>query len=487
MEDSHAQIAPKVLSLREKLGYASGDVGFNFLFDMGQLYLLIFFTDQLGLNPAVAGTVFLVAKIWDAFADMTIGGWVDNRRKIGKRGRFRAFLFWGTIPLALTLIATFYVPNFEITGRTIWAFVIYIVFGSAYSLVNIPYGALIPAMTTNPQERSVLASLRQGGSTLGLLVATVAFLPIVNAFGDDNRQTGYLVAVTAFAIAGSAIIFYCYNNVRERYTPDTEAAEVGETEVVRIPLREQFATLLKNRPLIGLCAANLVVFSAFNVRLAVQVYFARYVLQDTGVISLIGLFSIACVFPGVAIMPYLTRRIGKRYTYIVGCAIWFAADTVAFFIVHDPTSFVILSCFSFFGSALPNSLNWAMVSDCVEYGEWKSGFRNQGLTYSAFTWFRKLSQAVAGFVPGIVLGAVGYVANAKTQSAATLFSIRALVFLYPLAMCLIAIAAILFIYNLTEDRYLGITAELAERRERAKLAKAGATRDAGDVRLDPTV
>jgi glycoside/pentoside/hexuronide:cation symporter, GPH family len=372
------------------------------------------------------------------------------------------------VPLALLLIATFYVPDFEITGRTIWAYAIYMVFGTAYSIANIPYGSLIPAMTRNPQERSVLASLRQGGGTMGLLLATVAFWPIVNAFGD--MQTGYMVAVTVFAVAGSALIFFCYSSVKERFTRDTEpvAAKSSseEAEASRTSLRRQYATLLRNRPLIALCVANLVVFSAFNVRLAVQVYFARYILEDTWALSLIGIFSIACVFPGVAIMPWLTRRLGKRYTYVLGCAVWFVADLLAFFVVHDTLSFVILSCFAYFGSALPNSLNWAMVSDCVEYGEWKSGLRNEALTYSAFTWFRKLSQALAGFIPGVVLGMVGYVANAEMQTDATLFGIRSLMFIYPLVMCILAILAIIFIYNLTERRYLDITAELTARQER---------------------
>lgn len=456
--------APAVIGKRERIGYALGDTGFNFLFDMGQLYLLIFFTDQLGLNPAIAGSVFLVAKIWDAFADITVGSWVDNRRRIGKRGRLRAFMFWGTIPLALVSIATFINPGFDITGRTIWAFVIYMAFGTVYSIANIPYGSLMSVMTTNPQERSVLASLRQAGSSLGLLIATVAFWPIVNAFGEDHKGTGYLVAVGAFAIVGSALVFFSYSSVHERYTQDNAGRAAAEQ--TRAPLRVQYATLAKNRPLIGLCVANLVIFSAFNLRLAVQVYFATYVLKDTWALSFIGLFSIACVFPGVAIVPLLTRRIGKRATYIVGCSIWFIADLLALFVVHDTVSFVVLSCFAFFGSALPNSLNWAMVSDCVEYGEWKSGFRNQALTYSAFTWFRKVSQALAGFIPGVVLAAVGYTAAAKNQSEEALLGIRGLMFGYPLVMCIIAILAMLFIYNLTDRRFLNIAGELEQRRER---------------------
>jgi GPH family glycoside/pentoside/hexuronide:cation symporter len=454
----HESLRP-ALSLREKLGYGAGDIGFNFLFDMGQLYLLKFFTDALGLSPTIAGTVFLVAKIWDAFADITVGTWVDNRTKIGKRGKYRAFIFYATIPLALLLIASFQAPNLSITGRTIWAFAIYMIFGTVYSIANIPYGALVPAMTRNPQERAVLSSLRQGGGTLGLLISTVAFWPIVNAF--EKQQHGWTVAVTVFAIAGAVMVYVMYFNVKERFV-DTSPSVTKKTE--RTPLSRQYALLFRNRPLLGLCAANLATFSAFNVRLAVQVYFTQYVLHDNWALSFIGLFSIACVFPGVAITPWLTKRIGKRMTYILGCSIWFVADLIAFFVVHDTVSLVVMSCFSFFGGALPNCLNWAMVSDTVEYGEWKSGVRSEALTYSAFTWFRKMSQAIAGFVPGIVLTLVAYVPNAAQQSETTLLGIRGLMFLYPLAMCALAIAAIWFIYNLTDQRYVEIQQELEDRR-----------------------
>jgi len=468
-----------VLSLREKLGYGSGDIGFNFLFDMGQLYLLKFFTDALGINPAIAGTIFLVAKIWDAFADVAVGTWVDNRTKIGKRGKYRAFIFYATIPLALMLIASFQVPSFSLTGRTIWAFGIYMAFGTIYSIANIPYGALVPAITRNLQERSVLSSLRQGGGTIGLLLSTVLFMPIVHAFSDKTQ--GYTVAVTVFAIAGTVMIYVMYANVQERFVGTSQ----GEAKArVRVPLSRQYRLLFSNRPLLGLCAANLAIFSAFNVRLAVQVFFTEYNLGDTWALSFIGLFSIACVFPGVAVTPWLTRRIGKRLTYILGCGIWFVADFLAFFVVHDTVSLVVLSCFTFFGSALPNSLNWAMVADTVEYGEWKSGIRSEALTYSAFTWFRKMSQAIAGFVPGLVLALVAYVPNAAHQSEGALFGIRALMFLYPLAMCVLAIASIWFIYNLTDEHCVEIQQELPGRRARQEAGDVTGATDLTGTRLD---
>lgn len=450
------------LPLREKLGYAMGDTGFNFLFDMGQLYLLKFMTDIMGLNPAIAGSVFLVAKVWDAFADVAVGSWIDNSKHNGRFGRYHSFIMWATVPLALILIANFTAPDFSITGKTVSAYALYMIFGTVYSIANIPYGSLIPTMTNDPQERSVLSSLRQGGSTLGLLIATVAFMPIVNQFSD--KQHGFTVAVCVFAALGCAIVYIMCFLVKERYVPAPPSEQVGE----KIPVAKQFALLLHNRPLLGLCAANLFIFSAFNVRLAVQVYFAEDVLHDNWALSYLGLFSIACVFPGVAIVPWLTKRIGKRKTYMLGAAIWLIADFIAFFAVHNTVLLVIFSCFAYFGSALPNSLNWAMVADCVEYGEWKTGVRNQALTYSSFTWFRKVSQALAGFIPGVVLAWTGYVANAAEQSSTTLLGIRGLMFGYPLVMSILTIVSIALIYNLTDDRFVEITSELDERKSGAQ-------------------
>lgn len=449
---------PGRLTMRERLGYGMGDTGFNFLFDMGQLYLLKFMTDVMGLNPAVAGSVFLVAKVWDAFADVAVGSWIDNTRHTGRWGRYHSFILWATLPLAIALMANFHVPGFSLTGKTVWAYALYMVFGTIYSIANIPYGSMIPTLTKDPVERSILSSLRQGGGTLGLLIATVAFMPIVTAF--DDKRTGYTVAVAVFAAAGCAIVYTMCFLVKERHAPEPPAAATGE----KIPIARQFWLLLHNRPLLGLCAANLFIFSAFNVRLSAQVFFAEDVLHDNWALSYLGLFSIACVFPGVAVVPWLTRRIGKRKTYMLGAAIWLVADFIAFFAVHNTVALVVFSCFSYFGSALPNSLNWAMVADCVEYGEWKTGVRNQALTYSSFTWFRKVSQALAGFIPGVVLAWTGYVANATEQSATTKLGIRGLMFGYPLVMSILTIASIALIYNLTDKRFTEITAELDTRK-----------------------
>jgi len=454
------ETAQKKLTLKEKIAYGMGDVGNNFMFDLGQIYLLKFYTDALGLPSATAGLIFLITKIWDAFADITVGTWVDNRKKIGPRGKFRPFILYTAIPLALVTVVSFMNPDFTLTGKMIWAYATYMLFGTVYSISNIPYGSMVPAMTKDPVERAQLASFRQAGSNLGLLITTVGFMPIVLMF--DSQSTGYLVGVVAFSIIGVLFQLYCYANVKERFVYEKPNQEK------KINLIDSYKGLFKNAPLLILCLVNLFTFSAFNVKLAVQIYYAQYVLQDVSIIPYMGFFSIGCVFIGVALVPSLVKKIGKKNTYILGCAIWAVGDGLAFFFANNATIFIIMACFAFFGSSFVNSLNWALVSDAVEYGEWKTGTRSEGVVYSFFTFCRKLSQALAGFIPGVVLGIVGYVPNV-VQSSEAIAGIRGLMFIYPGVLALATIMVMAWFYKLSEDKYKQIVLDLNERRNQASV------------------
>jgi GPH family glycoside/pentoside/hexuronide:cation symporter len=443
------------LSLKEKIAYGLGDVGNNFLFDMGQIYLLKFYTDSLGLPPEIAGLVFLVTKIWDGIADISVGTWIDQR-KVGRRGKFRPFMLYAAIPLALITVVSFTTPDFSLTGKTIWAFATYMVFGTVYSIFNIPYGSMIPAMTRNLVERSDLASFRCAGANAGLLLTMVGFIRIVTAF--DNIQTGYVVAASVFAFAGLLLQFTCYSHVKERYV-DTEKKqqEAGQS------MSSSYKALFRNVPLLVLCLVNLFTFSAFNVKLAVQVYFCQYSLNDISISSNMGFFSIGCIFIGVAIVPFCVRRMGKKATYILGGCIWAVADLAAWFIAKDTASFIAFSCLAFFGSSFINTLNWALIADAVEYGEWKTGNRSEGLVYSFFTFFRKLSQAFAGFIPGVVLAMVGYIPHV-VQTEKALNGIKGLMFIYPGVLAVATVIVMSLCYKLSDSRCKEIVTELNERK-----------------------
>lgn len=335
-------IAPKTVTLKNKIAYAMGDVGNNFLFDMGQLYLLKYFTDQLKLPAAAAGTIFLVAKIWDAFMDISVGTWIDNRTNIGKRGKFRPFILWSAIPLALLLIANFTMPSFSVTGQLVWAYIAYMLFGTCYSISNIPFGSVIPTMTKNSQEHSELASYRQAGSNLGLMIATIGFMPIVTSL--PNEKIGYTVAVLIFAVVGVLCQWYSYANIKEVYQVPVKE------KVDRKEIKHAYKALLKNKSLWTVSLVNLFTFSAFNLKLAVQVYYCQYVLKNTTAVSLLGFFSIGMVFVSVFLTPMLTRKFDKKNVYILGCLIWAVADIAGFFFASNTFLLVLLTSVAYLGN-----------------------------------------------------------------------------------------------------------------------------------------
>ena len=455
---------PKVLTFREKLGYAAGDLGNGFLFEMGQLYLLKYMTDVLGLPAVSAGGVFLVAKIWDAFADIGVGTIIDHRKKIGPRGRFRPFMLWAALPLGLLLIANFTVPDFTLKMQEVWCYITYILFGTVYSVSNIAYGSMQPTMTKNNIERSQLASWRTVGSNIGTLVSTVAFMPIVLLMPSPHM--GYSTAAIIFAIGGIACQLFCYSRIKERYEDEkqrqkdfAEQSKEGTSEFKEII--KSYGSVFKNGPLLILCLANLFSFSAFNVKQAVQFYFAQYALHNITIISYMAFFTMGSATLAAVCIPWLTKTIGKKSTFIIGCVIWAISDGIGYFVTGDAVVYTIITTISYFGYGLTSGLNWALISDVVEFGEWKTHVRSEGIVYSSYTYFRKLSQAAAGLVPGIVLSAVGYVPN-HVQTAQAIAGIRGLVFIYPVVMAVLTTILMLF-YPLTEDKYTEIMNDLERR------------------------
>lgn len=174
------------LNLREKIAYGMGDVGSNLMLCIGTLYLLKFYTDELGMPAYYGGIIFLVAKFFTAFTDMLTGFLLDSRKNIGPKGKFRPFILYAAVPAALIATLQFIATTFCLPVKTTIATALFMMFGLSYSLMNCSYGAMIPAITKNPNERAQLAAYRQGGATIGLLICTVAFIPLQSLFSDST-------------------------------------------------------------------------------------------------------------------------------------------------------------------------------------------------------------------------------------------------------------------------------------------------------------
>ncbi|MEH7547690.1 glycoside-pentoside-hexuronide (GPH):cation symporter [Neobacillus vireti] len=440
----------KKLTLKEKVSYGLGDVGNGFMFDMGQIYLLKFYTDVLGISAYWGGLVFLVSKIFDAFADSTVGAFVD-KRKIGKRGKFRPFILFGSIPLAIMTVISFMAPDFSGTGKIVFAFVTYMAFGLAYSIVNIPYGSLAASMTQDSVDRASLGSFRAIGSQFAMLISGMVVIPIVLYF--PNQKLGYTVGIGTMALIGVIFHYICYRNTNENVIREPKV------EKEKVPMSKLFKLLLSNRPLIALCFVCLFMVAASNLRTAVQLYYLQYNLKNTGLMTLLSFTSIGIAVIGSFFIPALVKRLGKKNTFIMGLLIGIVADALNFLLPASVPAFLTLLSIGSLGLSFAMGLPWVMVADAVDYHEWKTGQRTEGIVYSSYSFFRKLAQALAGFIPGVALGLIGYVPNAE-QTVGTLLGIKGLMFLVPAGLNLIAAVILILVYNLTEDLYIKIIDEL---------------------------
>lgn len=440
----------KKLTLKEKISYGLGDVGNGFMFDMGQIYLLKFYTDVLGISAYWGGLVFLISKIFDAFADSAVGAFVD-KRKVGKRGKFRPFILFGSIPLAVMTIISFMAPDFSNTGKIVFAFITYMAFGLSYSIVNIPYGSLAASMTQDSVDRASLGSFRAIGSQFAMLISGMVVIPIVLYF--PNQKLGYTVGIASMALVGVIFHYICYRNTNENVIREPKI------EKEKVPMSKLFKLLLSNRPLIALCFVCLFMVAASNLRTAVQLYYLQYNLKNTGLMSLLSFTSIGIAVIGSFFIPALVKRLGKKNTFIIGLLLGIVADALNFLLPASIPAFLTLLSIGSLGLSFAMGLPWVMVADAVDYHEWKTGQRTEGIVYSSYSFFRKLAQALAGFIPGVALGLIGYVPNAE-QTAGTLLGIKGLMFLVPAGLNLIAAVILIVVYNLTEDLYKRIIDEL---------------------------
>ena len=442
------------ISLKEKLAYGAGDFGNGFMFDLGQVYLLKFYTDVFGISAYWAGLVFLVSKLFDAFVDTGVGTYVDSRKNIGKRGKFRPFILFGTLPLAIVTTISFVSPDLSNSGKLVWAFVTYMLFNACYSIVNIPYGSLAASMTKNPIDRSALASFRSLGSQGALFITGITVIPIVSRF--DNPAVGFPVAIGIMAIIGVIFHLLCYAGVKER--------EVVVKKVEKkLPIGRMFGYLFRNRPFLILITLTLFMILANFLKLSVQLFYVQYNLGNANLIGSISTVNIVVALLAIAVTTPIVAKVGKKTAVVIGLtgSIIFEALNYLFF-GNTVVTFLTFHAIAYFFFSIPNTVIWALIADIVEYGEWMSGERTEGIIYSTYSFTRKVSQALAGFLPGIILTAIGYVPNA-VQTAGALTGIKLMQFVIPAACSLIALIVFGLFYNLTDKRHKEIVEEIAAR------------------------
>lgn len=442
------------LTLKEKVSYGLGDFGNGFMFDMGQIYLLKFYTDVFGIPAAVAGSIFLLTKIFDAFMDPIAGAFIDARKADPRTGKFRKIMFTSSIFLGILSIFVFMAPDLSPTAKMIFGYATYMAWGVGYSFTNVPYGALGAAMTQDPNDRASLASWRQAGSLGALLITSVMVVPLIKQFSDPRVAWPVVVAFTS--VIGVTAFYFCFKNCKEVIVGKSLAS--GE----KISIKAMARSIFTNRPLLALILMTIFTISAYNIKSAMMIYYCQYNLGDISLMPYISFITIGCSCLGITLIPKLTKRFGKKNTALIGFGISVVADLINFLIPGDLVTFTILASIAFIGISIPNGVTWAFVSDSIDYGEWKTGERREGITYSFFNFARKIAQSVSGFASGIGLSLVGYVPNVQ-QTEKALGGIKGLLLLYPAVTISCAALVIGILYTLSDKRHGEMIEELKNR------------------------
>lgn len=452
------------LSVKEKLAYGLGDFGNGFMFDLGQAYLLFFYTQVAGISPLAAAGVFGFTKIFDAFMDPIAGTFIDGRKKIGRNGRFRPVMMYSSIALAVLTVVTFLTPNAGEGVNLVYAYLSYAAWGVLYSFTNVPYGSLASVMTQDSEQRAQLAVYRQAGSVSALMITGVAFMPIVVAVSGGAKQltvTGYAAAALAMAVVGVLGFYACFRGTKE-------AVPVIRKPHEKITPATFIKTVFTNRALLTLVLMTIFSISAYNVMPAMMAYFAQYNLHNVELLSVINFFSIGASIIAILSIPFLVKKLGKRNTALVGFGVAAVAAAINFLVPTNIYVFTVLYALTFIGVALPNGVTWAMVSDTIDYGDWRTGVRREGITYSMFNFSRKLAQALAAAMAGVGLSWIGYVKDFdKSLSPQAVQGVQAgikgLLTLYPAITLTLAAVTLLLLYPLTEAKLKNMLDEMYAR------------------------
>ena len=439
------------LRLSQLVGYGAGDAANNLAFSMTSMFLLLYYTDVVGISAAAAGTLFLVVRVWDAFADVFAGRQID--RTMTRWGKFRPFILFGSLPLLLLSMATFTVPGgLGGTGRLVYAYLTYAALGLAYSLVNIPYGSLASAMTQVPNERAKLASFRMAGTALTIIMLSFVVAPqIKNA---ANLQQSLTLTTGLFVVLGFGLYLLVFRTAKEDVVRD----------VAHVSLKQSLGTLKGNRPLLMLCLSAVAFLTGMFTLQTLQAYYARDVLGDANYFIILTVVSTGLMIAVAPVVPRLARTLGKKWSYVAAGAL---AVVAAIGIALTPPSApgLAIGFFALYGVGLAavNTLMFALEADTVEYGEWRSGVRTEGTTYAMFSFTRKVGQAVGGAAAAYGLGVAGYVAKSHQQAPATLDGIRHLAGFVPAVFIALGVLVMVF-YPLTEKLHARMVSDVAERR-----------------------
>jgi GPH family glycoside/pentoside/hexuronide:cation symporter len=440
------------LSIREKVGYGLGDTASNLYFQMFINFLLFFYTDVFGIPAAAAGTMLMLSRFWDAVNDPLMG--VISDRTNTRWGKFRPYLVWISIPIAVIGVATFFTPDLSVKGKIVYAYITYTLMMMAYTAINIPYSALMGVLSPNTLERTSVSTYRFVLAFIGAFMVQGLTLPLVRFFGGDDQAKGFPFAMAVYGLVAAVLFYVTFATTRERVQPPQ-----GQATSLKGDLKD----LLRNRPWMILLVMGIASLAYAIVRTGSIMYYFKYYIGNEDQGPLFMITGTVAVIAGVACTQFLARRFGKKRLYIFVMGVTTILTCLFYFVPREQITLIfILNIVTMLIMAPQAPLLWAMYADTADYSEWKNERRATGLVFSAATFSQKFGIALGGGMAGWLLAMFGFVANVE-QSPETLQGMRMMMSFIPAVGSLIATVAAFF-YELDDGTMKKIEQDLEARK-----------------------
>jgi glycoside/pentoside/hexuronide:cation symporter, GPH family len=433
---------------RQRIGYGAADLSCNLVWQMIGLYLMFYYTDVVGLAAVQVSLLFLLTRVLDGVTDIVMGIIIDKTNT--KWGKSRPYFLWGAIPFALLGILAFYVPDVGPAAKLLYAYMTYMGLSMAYTMVNIPLASILPSLTSDPQERTMLATVRIIFSFIGATAVSVFTMPMVNSLGGGSQANGFFWTMVIFSVIACLFFFFTFKNVEEKV----------QVQVEKVSVKQAFSTLKGNKPYYIFALNILFMWGSYFFQQGALIYYFTYNLDRADLVGIIAGIGSFVPIAGTFLTPLIAKKMYKRTLFMIASVINLSGILVMLFAGTIIPVIIVGAVIAALGFGTRQSIYFSMQADPVDYGEWKTGINAAGILSALNGFIGKVTMAVAGALFGLMLTWGNYVPNV-TQTDHALLAIKLGYLIIPAILVVISMITMSF-YNL-DKFYPQIRAEIDAR------------------------